>query len=324
MRSRIRCARGFTLVEMLVVVGIICLVVTLLLPAISSASKTSQRAVGVARMHAISQVLAAYGNENKGMWYNPIATCGLNGWGSSATKAFGSDGFMAYGSTFITAWANEQAGNPEPGFSPADGDLLGRYASQPAEGCRGRGNRGWPSSFYYSPTMYRDRTRFVTSEDSPFRPHCPPEMNPDVRLNFMQDVAYPSAKVVLYERADFLQPTRPRADPQRRSEALAPSFSSPRAKINAAVADGSTTLVDLQSLNMLADEAMRSGDWTYLPVDHLGIPDQMPELLPSPGNGGEDGVEGTTIDFDTPAKDAPWLYFFAGTRDGIRGRDLRR
>jgi prepilin-type N-terminal cleavage/methylation domain-containing protein len=67
-RDRIGRVRGggFTLVELLVVVGIIAVLISLLLPALSSSREQARRTVCGNNLRTIGQALNMYANENKG------------------------------------------------------------------------------------------------------------------------------------------------------------------------------------------------------------------------------------------------------------------
>jgi prepilin-type N-terminal cleavage/methylation domain-containing protein/prepilin-type processing-associated H-X9-DG protein len=56
---------GFTLVELLVVVGIISLLISILLPALSKARMASQQSKCMANLRSIGQALVLYANENR-------------------------------------------------------------------------------------------------------------------------------------------------------------------------------------------------------------------------------------------------------------------
>lgn len=58
--------RGFTLVEVLVVVAIIALLITILLPSLSKAREMAKRSACLSALHQIGLGMVAYGSDNKG------------------------------------------------------------------------------------------------------------------------------------------------------------------------------------------------------------------------------------------------------------------
>ncbi len=70
--SQKRPARGFTLVELLVVIGIIALLISILLPSLNKARGAANTLKCQANLRTIGQGLLMYGNQNRG--YFPIGT----------------------------------------------------------------------------------------------------------------------------------------------------------------------------------------------------------------------------------------------------------
>src|SRR5436190_14697566 len=62
---------GFSLVELLVVIGIIALLIALLMPALNKARRHAQMVQCQANLRSVGQMLAIYENSNKG-WIYPV------------------------------------------------------------------------------------------------------------------------------------------------------------------------------------------------------------------------------------------------------------
>jgi prepilin-type N-terminal cleavage/methylation domain-containing protein len=90
--ERPRRAFGFTLVELLVVIGIIALLISILLPALNRAREEGKRTVCLSGLRSFGQLLNIYANDNKGkapLGYNGTKHGGYAVYNSSAWQVLG-------------------------------------------------------------------------------------------------------------------------------------------------------------------------------------------------------------------------------------------
>src|SRR4051794_30808891 len=91
-----RFRRGFTLVELLVVIGIIVLLISILLPSLGRAREQANRVKCASNLQQIRRAIVMYANENKGDYPRTFAKTGafvtakLANTGYQTDYAFGS------------------------------------------------------------------------------------------------------------------------------------------------------------------------------------------------------------------------------------------
>jgi prepilin-type N-terminal cleavage/methylation domain-containing protein/prepilin-type processing-associated H-X9-DG protein len=139
MRTRnttVAAAAGFTLVELLVVIGIIAVLISILLPALNRARESANRTACLSNLRQIGNAFFMYTNDNKG-WFPNVAVYGGPG---SAALGYGYQAApQGYPSDWIgwpddwIVWRGPSLGVPRDPNAPLRGAIV-KYLGNPTSG----------------------------------------------------------------------------------------------------------------------------------------------------------------------------------------------
>lgn len=185
--SRIARHNGFTLVELLVVIGIIAVLISILLPALNKAREAANRTVCLSNLHQIHAALAIYAATYKDKI--PIGTYASS---SNGAVAFGNNYFLSRSNNFVILGWLYQAHILAGGGSPTEKTTV---------------NDNGSGRIFYCPSANTDPYHTFNNQDIspggvPFNPWPPVMLNDPSRST---RAAY-SCRPAIDPRPDLNQP----------------------------------------------------------------------------------------------------------------------
>jgi prepilin-type N-terminal cleavage/methylation domain-containing protein len=112
-----RFARAFTLVELLVVIGIIAIMISILLPTLAGARARAQSVQCLSNLRQIGQTAVIYANENKGQLFQ---SCPVNTVNPTGTKEISDDSLYRFSKDQAAAISRCMKGNTKVWYCPAN------------------------------------------------------------------------------------------------------------------------------------------------------------------------------------------------------------
>lgn len=223
---RVRGQRGFSLTELIVVLGVVLVILSLVLPALRAAKQRGSATACLASMHQNSVCVSLYAHQSRDSWPYPLKSGFVDPYTGQRLRL--SSPYVPYSYAWVGDYWHAPmlqeyfGGDPfnKSLYCPSH-DLRERRMREP-----GAQSRAWGTGISLSMAMY-----LAPEALDPVTPRWRPEF---FRVTRVSDVVTPGQKAMLYEGA-------PSHDPHARN-VRGPIVSAPPWALNVIACDGSGAL----------------------------------------------------------------------------------
>jgi prepilin-type N-terminal cleavage/methylation domain-containing protein len=201
--------RGFSLIELLVVITIIAILIALVAPALATARRQARVTIGFSNLRQLAGVMQAYTQQHRDAYLNPFRAvwpatpeyAGMTWTQACSTtdpqqrwdlrsdcSTLHTEGFSRVWYSYLAEWRGGHRNDLEQ-VNPADGDLMTQYRNQEGDPEVMNGEVLMPTSYGYGPVFWCKPARFT--------PCRAPMEAIWLETQITAGVAYPGAKVLL-------------------------------------------------------------------------------------------------------------------------------